>query len=136
MKSVPFSVKNQIIEGIQIHNQSFFFKKSLCEKLGYFDENFSFAFDYEIMVRWGLDPKVETRLNNNFWGAFRVHSSAKSSTISEVGLVEHQKIKEKFQSKLKMFFSEQIEKNMIRLKKIAYFLVTDFSYLLYRKSMK
>ena len=136
MKSVPFKIKNQILEGIQIHNQSFFFKKSICEEMGYFDESYNFAFDYEIMARWGLNPKLEIKLCNDIWGGFRVHSSAKSSTISEVGVREHEVIKTKYQPKIKLNFSEKIEKAIIRVKKLFYFVFNDSAYLIYRFSMR
>lgn len=134
MKSVPFSQKKQVLEGIQIHNQSFFFKKSLCEKYGYFDEKYTFAFDYEIMARWGAVKELKIRLSDKIWGGFRVHSSAKSSTISEVGLVEHKQIKDHYQSNLRLVFPEKIEKMIIRLQKIFYFAITDFPYFIYRIS--
>lgn len=136
MKSVPFSIMAQVYEGIQVHNQSFFFKKQICEKFGYFDPQYTFAFDYEIMARWGIQPTVKIKLINNLWGGFRVHSSAKSSTISETGLREHAQIKAHYHKILKPFFPEKTIYLFIRIRKIVYFLLTDFGYLQYRNQLK
>ena len=136
MKSVPFSIYAQVYEGIQVHNQSFFFKKQVCEQFGYFDAQYTFAFDYEIMARWGIQSSVKTKLINDLWGGFRVHSSAKSSTISETGLREHAHIKAHYHQQLKPVLPEKIIYLYIRIRKILYFLLTDFGYLQYRNQLK
>jgi glycosyltransferase involved in cell wall biosynthesis len=133
MKSMPFSVMAQVFEGIQIHNQAFFFRKDLCEKYGYFDEKYTFAFDYEIMARWGMHKEVKIKLLDDMWGGFRVHSATKTSTISQVGLREHAEISQKY-GKASPLTAKAIY-YYLRLRKLLHFTLTDFAYLKYRRSM-
>ncbi|MFC0183647.1 Glycosyltransferase involved in cell wall bisynthesis [Pseudarcicella hirudinis] len=136
LKVMPFSMNSLVFEGMQCHNQAFFFKKELLEKYGYLNENFRFAFDYEIMSRFGIEKSVEKVLVDDLWGAFRIHSDSKTSNISQVGLKEHAQIKAEYAKKLKSPFSERMIYYFCRIRKLLYFILKgDFAYLKYRKSL-
>lgn len=133
LKTIPFSGLAQVIEGMQIHNQAFFFAKKLCERHGYLDEQFTFAFDYEIMARWGNQRDVSTRLLNQVWGGFRHHSATKTHNTSDVGRREHAQIQAKYKPMLKNILPEGLTYRLLRLRKLAYFVLSgDFAYLKYR----
>lgn len=61
LKTTSYSLTCQILEGMQIHNQSLFFKKSLVEKFGKFDESYRFAFDYEFITRYTMHDSTRIR---------------------------------------------------------------------------
>lgn len=136
LKTIPFSKLAQVYEGMQLHNQAFFFRKDLCERYGYFDEDFSFAFDYEVMSRWGLTEGVTSQRLENLWGAFRIHSSTKTSTISHVGLREHKIISEKYAPKVSTLLPKSLINPYIRLRKLIYFALNDPAYIKYRNSLR
>lgn len=132
LKTIPFWATAQVIEGMQIHNQAFFFKKELCERLGYFDQSYTFAFDYEIMARWGTKG-VKTKLLNNLWGGFRHHSATKTHNTSEVGRKEHAAIKKIYQPSLPNNLPEKLIYPLLRLRKLAFYLLNgDLAYIRYR----
>lgn len=136
IKTIPFWSPALIYDGMQCHNQCYFFKKELLQKFGYLNESYRFCFDYEIMSRYGFGENVKGKLIENLWGAFRIHSASKTSNISQVGLQEHQTIKEIYQSKLKSFLPEKLNYYYCRIRKVLYFLLKgDFEYIRYRKNI-
>jgi glycosyltransferase involved in cell wall biosynthesis len=96
LKTVPYNLNSQLIEGMQIHNQSLFFKKELLEKYGMLSTKYQFAFDYEFVTRFTLDRVIKVKRVNQLSGALRVHQEAKSSTIAELGRKEHSEIQEAY----------------------------------------
>lgn len=132
-KQIPFWMQAQVYEGMQVFNQCMIFKRDLLTKYGYFDENYRFAFDYEICTRWGTHSEIKFRLVNDFWGCFRQHELAKSSTIFTVGLSEHEQIKHKYAQTIRPSFPERMLQKVIRLRKFVLFLTSgDLAYFFYR----
>ncbi|GAA4446237.1 hypothetical protein GCM10023091_39020 [Ravibacter arvi] len=133
LKTIPFSFSSQLWEGMQIHNQSLFFKRSLTDRYGLFDESYRFAFDYEFITRYTAQKGVVAKRVGGMAGALRVHESAKSSTIANIGREEHHKIQSDFAAKLKQQVPTKIEYLCIRLRKALYLLTDmDFAYLRHR----
>lgn len=133
LKTIPFSLTSQLWEGMQIHNQSLFFRLDLTERYGLFDESYRFAFDYEFMIRYTSAPGVRAKRVEGLSGALRVHESAKSSTIADIGRSEHEKIKQEYAGKLKQRVPAKIRYLCIRLRKAIYLLTDmDFAYLRHR----
>ena len=133
MRQLPFCPECQIYEGMQIFNQSFLFKRKLLDLYGYFDEKYRFAFDYEIATRYGLKPDVRCHLVTDFWGAFRIQANAKSSTIANIGIEEHQIIKNQYRSQLKSPLGESFWQKYSRIRKFGYFLMRgEFAYIWHR----
>lgn len=133
LKTIPFSFYAQLWEGMQIHNQSLFFKRDLVENFGLFDETYHFAFDYEFITRYTSQPGVKALRVNGLAGALRIHESAKSSTIAEVGRKEHEKIRDEFARKLNLKVPTKIRYLCIRLRKVMYLIGSlDFAYLIHR----
>jgi glycosyltransferase involved in cell wall biosynthesis len=133
LKTIPYSLHSQLWEGMQMHNQSIFFKRSLIDRYGAFDESYRFAFDYEFITRYTSQPGVHAKRIEGLAGALRVHENAKSSTIADVGSREHEKIQREYAQKLKRKDPTKIEYLCIRLRKAVYLLSSlDFAYLRHR----
>lgn len=135
LKTTSFSFTAQILEGMQIHNQSLFFKRDLVKKYGMFDESFHFAFDYDFITRYTADGTASVRKVEGLGGALRIHADAKSSNIAPLGKKEHQKIKELYISALGSPSLNKLKYLWCRFRKIAYFASRlDFKYINYRFS--
>jgi len=133
LRQVPFCAECQVYEGMQIFNQSFFFRRDLLDQYGYFDEQYHFAFDYEIATRLGLKSDVRCELVEDFWGAFRIQEQAKSSNIAHVGLAEHAAIKERYRSQVNTVLPEKFWRTYCRLRKAGHFLLRgEFNYIGHR----
>lgn len=133
LKTTSYNLDCQLLEGMQIHNQSLFFKKSLLSSYGYFDESYRFAFDYEFITRFTIDKKASIKKVDGLAGALRVHADAKSSTIASVGLSEHEKIQNKYRNQLGSDSQSKIKYLWCRIRKLIYFASKfDFQYILYR----
>jgi glycosyltransferase involved in cell wall biosynthesis len=134
LKTTSYNFDCQILEGMQIHNQSLFFKRSLVEKYGMFDESFRFAFDYDFITRYTSHKSTTTKKIDGLGGALRVHADAKSSTIATtVGREEHARVQ-------KLYISTNTVLNKMkylwcRVRKIAYFILRfDIQYIRFRLS--
>jgi glycosyltransferase involved in cell wall biosynthesis len=134
LKTTSYDFDCQILEGMQIHNQSLFFKRSLVEKYGMFDESFRFAFDYDFITRYTSHKSTTTKKIDGLGGALRVHAEAKSSTIATtIGREEHARVQ-------KLYISTNTVLNKIkylwcRVRKIAYFMLRfDIQYIRFRLS--
>ena len=133
LKTTSYSLDCQVLEGMQIHNQSLFFKKSLVEKYGMFDESYRFAFDYEFITRYKANKNTTVRKVEGLAGALRVHADAKSSTIADVGSSEHARIQKLYISEIGSPAVNKLKYLWCRFRKIAYFAVRfDFKYISYR----
>lgn len=135
LKTTSYSFDCQILEGMQIHNQSLFFKRALVEKYGKFDESYRFAFDYEFITRYTYQKSTKVRKVKGLGGALRVHPDAKSSTIASVGKEEHAKIQKLYISTNGSAASNKIRYLWCRVRKILYFaLRLDLQYIRFRFS--
>jgi len=135
LKTTSYNINCQVLEGMQIHNQSLFFKKSLVEKYGMFDESYRFAFDYEFITRYTAQETTSVRKVDGLAGALRVHADAKSSNIAHVGIEEHKKIQKLYISTIGSPALNKLKYLWCRFRKIAYFVVRfDFKYISFRLS--
>ncbi len=135
LKTTSYSLTCQILEGMQIHNQSLFFKKTLVEKYGKFDESYRFAFDYEFITRYTMHDTTKIRKIDGLGGALRVHADAKSSTIASVGSEEHLRIQKLYNSAITFPALNKIRYLWCRIRKVSYFLFRfDFKYIRFRLS--
>ncbi len=137
LKTNNFSYKAQILEGMQIFNQSMYFKKSLGEQYGYLDASLSFVIDYENVLRWAKNGAKFVKVNN-LLGAFRLHEAAKTNNLEAIRKKEHEMIKNKY---LNLFFTNKkptkLDYLFLRINKLFYFIKKfDFGYILYRFSIK
>ncbi|MPR36785.1 glycosyltransferase family 2 protein [Salmonirosea aquatica] len=137
LKTLPYSLTCQLIEGMQIHNQSLFFKKSLLDQYGSFDPEYRFAFDYEFITRFTTQSGVRAKRINGLAGALRIHDEAKSSTIAQIGRQEHEQIQIAFGKYNTSFLPEKMQYLYCRLRKLAYlFGQNDWNYIAHRKSLR
>ena len=81
----------QLFLGPQIHNQSAFWKRELMQTYGYLNEKYKFCLDYEFFTRL-LCNKISTTYVNRYFGAFRLHSNAKTNYLSDLKKKEHEEI--------------------------------------------
>jgi glycosyltransferase involved in cell wall biosynthesis len=135
LKTTSYDFDCQVLEGMQIHNQSLFFKRSLVEEYGGFDESYRFAFDYEFITRYTAKKKTSTKKVSGLGGALRVHADAKSSNIASVGREEHLKIQKLYIPANTSPAVNKIKYLWCRIRKIAYFILRlDFKYISFRLS--
>lgn len=135
LKTTSYSFTCQVLEGMQIHNQSLFFKRELVTKYGPFDESYHFAFDYEFITRYTADGTATTKKVEGLGGALRVHADAKSSNIAPLGRKEHAKIKELYISAVGNPSLNKLRYLWCRFRKVAYFIFKfDFKYISFRLS--
>ncbi|AUD03950.1 glycosyltransferase family 2 protein [Spirosoma pollinicola] len=134
MRAPTFCVECQIYEGMQVFNQSLFIRRDRLTQFGLLDESLRFVIDYEIVTRLGVQPGINFRHVNGFWGGFRVQPDAKSSTIaSTVGLQEHKLVKSKYQPLLKSSLGKSFWERYCRLRKlVAFVLQGEFGYVWHR----
>jgi len=88
LRFIKFSPFSLIYEGTVLANQSTFFSKKIIKSYK-LDENFKFTMDYEFYFRIRNSNFI---FIHHFLGAFRLHSFAKTSLISDIGKKEHNKI--------------------------------------------
>ncbi len=136
LKTDNFDIKAQILEGMQVFNQSSYFKKNLGEKLGYIDGNLKFVIDYESVLRWAYNGASFAKVTD-LMGAFRKHEDAKTSNLEPIRVAEHDAVRDKY---FKLIFKNKkpnwFNYFKLRLKKTWYFILNfDFSYLIYRNSI-
>jgi glycosyltransferase involved in cell wall biosynthesis len=137
LKTLPYSFFCQLVEGMQIHNQSLFFKKRLLDEFGLFDASYRFAFDYEFITRYSCQPGVTIKRVEGLAGALRVHEDAKSSTIAQVGREEHKRIQTTFEKYNTLHLPKKMQYLYCRLRKLAYlFGQNDWNYIAHRKSLR
>lgn len=133
LKTTSYSLDCQLLEGMQIHNQSLFFKRSLVQKYGKFDESYRFAFDYEFITRYTSQKTTTVRKVEGLGGALRVHPDAKSSTIASVGKEEHARIQKLYISTNGSDALNKIRYLWCRARKILYFAARlDLQYIRFR----
>ncbi|WP_025763975.1 glycosyltransferase family 2 protein [Dyadobacter tibetensis] len=134
LKTTSYSLRCQLLEGMQIHNQSLFFKKKLVDLYGPFDPKYRFAFDYEFILRYTIHEQASVRKVDGLAGALRIHADAKSSTIATVGVSEHEQIKKTYLD-MSSVAPSKLNYLWCRIRKILYFAGSfDFKYILYRTS--
>ena len=137
MRAPAFCPECQIYEGMQVFNQSLFIRRNRLTEFGLLDESLRFVIDYEIVARLGTQPGVQFRHVDGFWGGFRVQPSAKSSTISSVGLAEHQQVKEKYQPLLQSRLGPAFWKRYCRVRKLLTFVAQgEFGYVRHRLQLR
>ena len=81
----------QLFLGSQIHNQSAFWKRELMQTYGYLNEKYKFCLDYEFFTRL-LHNKISATYVNRYFGAFRLHSNAKTNYLGDLKKKEHEEI--------------------------------------------
>lgn len=82
MRMTPYSYDEHLYIGMQMHNQSMFFKPDLLAKYGYLNEAFNYSFDYEIILRFTENSQAIPKYLEDLWGAFRIHSASKTTNIT------------------------------------------------------
>ena len=81
-----------LAEGMVLTNQSAFWRRSLHEKIGWLNEEFHYAFDYEWFLR--LVQHAEAAHVDRIWGGYRLHSKTKTSLLGPRFVEERQRILE------------------------------------------
>lgn len=142
LRVLPFCAECQLYEGMQVFNQSLFIRRSRLEQFGLLDESLRFAIDYEIITRLSVQPGLQFRHLDSFWGGFRLQPNAKTSTIAEVGRAEHYQIRDKFlphliQHSLTATLGMRFWVRYCRLRKLIYFAGRgEFAYMQHRRSLR
>ncbi|MES2796184.1 MAG: glycosyltransferase family 2 protein [Bacteroidota bacterium] len=137
LKTSNFDIRSQILEGMQVFNQSMYFKKSLGEEHGYLDESLRFVLDYENILRWAQNGAKLAKIRH-LMGAFRIHEDAKTNNLQDVRRTEHEAVKARY---FNLLFPNKRPSKLVylllRVKKLLYFILnSDFGYIKYRYSLK
>ncbi len=91
LRFTPFSLLTHFYEGMSITNQSSFWTRDVFSRIGMLDTRFQFSMDYEFFLR-AAKNNMKFRLFHTYFGAFRVHLSAKSSTVTHISESNHRDI--------------------------------------------
>lgn len=75
-----------------IPQETMFWRRSVWDELGGFDESFQFALDWDFILRAHTKGKRFARLPR-FLGCFRVHDVQKTTTIFDVGQEESRRLR-------------------------------------------
>jgi glycosyltransferase involved in cell wall biosynthesis len=89
-----FSFSALVLYGMIVSQPATFWKRELFEKYGYLDESQCFCMDYEFFCRVGAH--IKAKHIRKHLARFRRHSSSKSSTIRNVALEEHSRIRKRY----------------------------------------
>jgi glycosyltransferase involved in cell wall biosynthesis len=127
MRFTPFSILTHFYECISIANQSSFWKRSVFSRIGMFDTRFQFSMDYEFFLR-AAKNNMQFKLFHTYFGAFRVHPSAKSSTVIHMSESDHRNIDCIYKKRLVLSSPLKI---MSLLRRCFYYVIQgDIDYLL------
>ena len=80
--------------GMDVHQQSLFWRRDLMERVGVIDESFRFSMDLDFVLRLMLHGKVSR--TTHYLGKFREHGAAKTSNIADICLRENQVIFDRY----------------------------------------
>jgi glycosyltransferase involved in cell wall biosynthesis len=130
LKTVPFNLKAQVVEGMQVFNQSCFVTKDTLQQWGGVAEHLQFVIDYENILRWASNGATFAKVPK-LWGAFRLHEDAKTAKLEPVRAAEHQRISEEY--RLKMGYNTNSSVFIYKIYKLLYFIYSfDWPYLAYK----
>ena len=134
MRAPAFCAECQIYEGMQVFNQSLFIRRDRLTEFGLLDESLRFVIDYEIVARLGVQPSIQFRHVDGFWGGFRVQPNAKSSNIAAtIGIQEHKRVSEKYKSMLQSPYGRAFWRRYCRVRKLLTFVFKgQFGYVRHR----
>lgn len=80
--------------GMDVHQQSLFWRRELMERVGMIDESFRFSMDLDFVLRLMLHGRVSR--TTRYLGKFREHDAAKTSNIADICLQENQIIFDRY----------------------------------------
>jgi len=126
LRFVKFSPFSLIYEGTVLANQASFYLKNIIKSFK-LNENLKFTMDYEFYFKIKDSKFIFT---HNFLGAFRLHSSAKTSLISDIGKKEHNNILSSngYNPQSIMF---NVFKNVSKIRRTLFYIFQgDFDYVL------
>lgn len=106
--------------GLDIHQQSLFWRKSVFEDVGYLNQKYDFSMDYDFILR--MIHRYRTNRTHKFIGVYRVHESAKSSLILDKCLTENRLIRSLLLEEFKGGFphhSIRLSKLYLRLSRLV-----------------
>jgi glycosyltransferase involved in cell wall biosynthesis len=91
-----FNTRSLILFGMTFLQPSMFFHRDLYKKVGGLNTEFSFCFDYDLVVRFAREKNA--MIINYYLSAFRLHKNAKTSLLQDTNKVENMIIREKYQN--------------------------------------
>lgn len=94
LRFTKFDFLDLIYEGGNLHQTGSFWSRKIYKKAGGINPDYRFCMDYDFFCR--AAKKGTVIFTRDYLANFRFHEKAKSSTIFEIGDVEHQKIKERY----------------------------------------
>jgi len=100
IKYSPLSYRRLYVEGMQISNQSAFWKKSLHYEFGFLNESYDYCFDYAWFLLLAQE-NIKSIHIPQILGSFRIHNNSKTSADSTPFALEMKDIR----SKSKICFS-------------------------------
>ena len=86
------SINHLLYEGFFMNAQSMFWRKTVHQNFGSFDVSLSRSMDYDMIVRFGLKEGNDSflRINDTFFGCFRVHEAQKTQNFDSEVLKEQE----------------------------------------------
>lgn len=127
LRFTPFSLLTHVYEGMSIANQSSFWARDVFSRIGMLDTRFQFSMDYEFFLR-AVKNNIKFKLFHAYFGAFRVHPAAKSSTVTHISEGDHRNINCLYKKRLVLSFPLRI---ISLLRRCFYYVIQgDIDYLL------
>ncbi len=93
IKTIPFDSNILLYDANFISQPASFYRKSLIEKIGLFDDTLHYLMDYEFFLR-AAKRKVNFKLAKRYLSAIRYHGNCKTLTGSEPWADERRALKE------------------------------------------
>jgi glycosyltransferase involved in cell wall biosynthesis len=95
IKTIPFDPNILLYDANFISQPASFYKRSLFEKIGSFDDSLHYLMDYEFFLR-AARRQIEFRLTRRYLSAIRYHGDCKTLTGAEPWAEERQALKRKY----------------------------------------
>jgi len=105
--------------GLDVHQQSLFWRKSVFKDIGYLNQSYDFSMDYDFILR--MIHLYQTHRTRKFIGMYRIHESAKSSLILDRCLTENSLIRSLLHEKYEdvfPFHSIRLSKLYLRIRRL------------------
>jgi len=127
LRFTPFCLLTHFYEGMSITNQSSFWARDVFSRIGMLDTRFQFSMDYEFFLR-AAKNNIKFRLFHTYLGAFRIHPTAKSSTVTHISENDHLNINRLYKRR---FVLSSLFRIMSLLRRCFYYIIQgDIDYLL------
>jgi len=123
----PFNFATLIYEGGNLHQPGAFWQRKIYDKVSGFNPKYKFCMDFDFFCRVaeiGTLKHIREYIAN-----FRYHENSKSSTINDIGLIEHEEIAKRYRKNNNKIYLN-LKKMLCQIRRFFYYIVqgdTDYA---------